>query len=298
MTIPNSAIQPPHRISRLIGDDTAARNTALQFFETVHSYMPIISKKLFFDRLLNPLGVPGADVALLCLCMKLMTWSPSHSERKAQTDVYISAKQYFVELEVAGIFTIRVLQSGLLIALYELGHGIYPSVYLTISTCVAYALAMKLESGLTSKMTSQVTWVEQEEQRRVWWATVILERSVIQSSFKVLESADKFPSIGNLGWPGRPLATPDPTLYDLLPAEDEAWNKGVCDSTLELFNVLSINVAVIGEKSSDQFINDFRHQHRKICSLSTCDSSTQFSFSTRYRAIQIAFHTGRGREAT
>lgn len=35
-------------------------------------------------------------------------------------------------------------------------------------------------------------------------------------------------SVGNLGWPGRPLATPDPTSYDLLPMDDEALNSGVC----------------------------------------------------------------------
>jgi hypothetical protein len=142
--------------------------------------MPIISKRLFFDQLLNPLGTPRADVALLCLCMKLMTVRPSQWEGKPQTDIYLGAKQYFVKLEVAGVFTIQVLQSGILIALYELGHGIYPSAYLSISSCVAYAFAMNLQSAVASNSTSQLTWVEREERRRVWWAIIILERFVLQ----------------------------------------------------------------------------------------------------------------------
>ncbi|KAE9364060.1 hypothetical protein N431DRAFT_550683, partial [Stipitochalara longipes BDJ] len=209
MTIPNPATQIPINISRIIGNDVEIRAVALRFFETVHSYMPIISRKHFFDQLLNPLCVPRADVALLCLCIKLMTGLPSPSAAQPQTDIYLCAKQYFVELEVAGIFSLQVLQSGLLIALYELGHGIYPSAYLSISTCVAYAFAMDLHSGATSKMTSKLNWVEREERSRVWWAIIILER------------------IGNLGWPGRPLATPDPTGYDLLPSDDEAWDAGL-----------------------------------------------------------------------
>ncbi len=179
MTIPNPAIEIPKHIVRLVGDHTEVRATAVQFFDTVHSYMPVISKKLFFDRLLNPLGTPRADVALLCLCMKLMTALPSHSEREIRSNIYLAAKQYFVELEVAGIFTLQVLQSAIFIALYELGHGIYPAAYLSISTCVAYAFAMNLQSGATSSITSQVIWVEREEKKRVWWAVVILERFVI-----------------------------------------------------------------------------------------------------------------------
>jgi hypothetical protein len=178
MTIPNPTITIPQKILGLIGGDIESRTVASRFFDTVHSYMPIISKKLFFDRLLNPLGVPRADVALLRLCMKLMTWFPSDSESSPYTEAYIGAKQYFVELEVAGVFTLQMLQAGLLVSLYELGHGIYPSAYLTISTCVAFAFAMDLQPGATSDITSQLTWVEQEERRRVWWATVILERYV------------------------------------------------------------------------------------------------------------------------
>lgn len=176
MAIPNPAMQIPPQILRLIGDDNEVRATASRFFDSVHSYMPIVSKKLFFDRLLNPLGIPRADVALLCLCMRLMCGPISQDEAQPHTDVYTGAKHYIVELEMTGIFTTQLLQSGLLIALYELGHAIYPSAYLSISTCVAYAYAMNLQKGVESGMTSQLTWVEQEEKRRVWWAIVILER--------------------------------------------------------------------------------------------------------------------------
>jgi hypothetical protein len=108
--------------------------------------------------------------------MKLMCGHVSQDEAQPHTDVYMGAKHYIVELEMAGIFTTQILQSGILIALYELGHAIYPSAYLSISTCVAYAYAMNLQRGVDTNMTSQLTWVEQEEKGRVWWSIVILER--------------------------------------------------------------------------------------------------------------------------
>jgi hypothetical protein len=81
-----------------------------------------------------------------------------------------------MEVEVAGVFTLQVLQANMLIAIYELGHGIYPSAYMSIGACATYAFALNLETELTECTTSQFTWVEQEERRRVWWAIVILER--------------------------------------------------------------------------------------------------------------------------
>ena len=117
----------------------------------------------------------------MCLCMKVATWSPPECNSNPQTRDYISAKQYLIEVEVAGVFTLQVLQANLLIALYELGHGIYPSAYMSISACATYAFALDLETEMTKSATSQFTWVEQEERRRVWWAIVILERFKAQN---------------------------------------------------------------------------------------------------------------------
>lgn len=170
--IPNPSIPLSRQILKLLGDDSQIRNVASQFFDNTHPFMPFISKKLFYERHINPLARPRTDISLLCLCMKIF----SEFNNDPQTQVYVLAKHYIVEIEVAGTFTLQTLQAHLLIAIYELGHGIYPSAYLSIITCAARGIALDLEKELTDCTTSEFTWVEREERRRVWWAIIILER--------------------------------------------------------------------------------------------------------------------------
>ena len=170
--IPNPSIPLSRQILKLLGDDSQIRNVASQFFDNTHPFMPFISKKLFYERHINPLARPRTDISLLCLCMKIF----SEFNNDPQTQVYVLAKHYIVEIEVAGTFTLQTLQAHLLIAIYELGHGIYPSAYLSIVACAARGIALDLEKELTDCTTSEFTWVEREERRRVWWAIIILER--------------------------------------------------------------------------------------------------------------------------
>jgi hypothetical protein len=86
MEIPKPSAPVPLYISTLIGDDAQTRNITSQFFNTNHSYIPIVSKKLFYDRLLNPLTQPRGDVALLCLCMNLFIWSPEYNDNDPLTE--------------------------------------------------------------------------------------------------------------------------------------------------------------------------------------------------------------------
>lgn len=179
MEIPKPTIAIPLYVSNLVGDYTKVRNVAMLYFKSVHSYMPIISRKVFYDRLLNPLLPPRADVVLLCLCMRLVTWSPSLDDSAPKTESYLSAKQYAIELELSGIFTIQTLQALVLISLYEFGHGIYPSAYITIKACAAYGTALGLDFRSTANSSVQISWIEIEERRRVWWGILILERYML-----------------------------------------------------------------------------------------------------------------------
>jgi hypothetical protein len=181
--IPPPLLPIPPYISSLIGSNTEIRNVASTFFSTVHSYLPIVSKKTFYDHFLNPFLQQRADVAFLCLCMKLILWVPSNSDlgAEAQTRDYLAGKQYVSELESAGVFTVPMLQGRVLIALYEFGHGIYPAAYMSIGNCAAQAFALGLGSEMEAGKVEggrMLTWVEHEERRMVWWAIVILERFV------------------------------------------------------------------------------------------------------------------------
>lgn len=174
MPIPQVAI--PSYIWNLLGDKAEIQETAMEFFSTIHLWMSIISKKRFYDHLLNPLISPRADFALLFLCMKLMNWMPADEDSSPRTPLYLAAKQYFMEVETAGILTLQAMQAGILIGLYELGHAIYPAASLSISACARYGLSLGLDWRSSTNIAQQYNWVELEERRRVWWAVIILER--------------------------------------------------------------------------------------------------------------------------
>ncbi|KAF4225598.1 hypothetical protein CNMCM6457_008020 [Aspergillus fumigatiaffinis] len=195
----------PH-ILHLLGDLDEIRFTAGRFFEHVHQWMPFISKKRFYDMYLQPAFQTRPDVVLLLLALKLITTFPPAGARGPRTPLYDAVRRLYVEVE--GAFSILVLQAGVLVALYELGHGIYPAAYLSIGACARYAHALGINVSRTVPTRRVLTLVEVEERRRVWWAIVILDRFV------------------SIGCPGRPFATADPRLDDLLPADDAAWDQG------------------------------------------------------------------------
>jgi hypothetical protein len=216
MEIPNIDSAIPAKVCCLVGDFTSLQETAAEYFHTVHCWWSIISRQSFYNKFINPLIPRRGDAVLLFLCMKLITWRPSIKEPEPRTALYIAAKQYFMELETAGAFSIRTLQSGVLIALYEVGHGIYPSAILSISSCARYGRALGI--NLTSKVSSErsLSYFELEERRRVWWAIVILDR------------------FANIGCPGCGFEIDDSSPEDLLPADDTAWDVGMLSPNDEM----------------------------------------------------------------
>jgi hypothetical protein len=166
----------PQCILQLLGDWDEIQLTATRFFKHIHQWMPFISKKRFYDLYLQPSFHSRPDVALLLLALKLITTFPPAGSRSPRTVVYNAIKHFYLRLE--GCFSILVLQAGVLIALYELGHGIYPAAFLSIGTCARYAHALGINVSRTVPSRRVLTLVEVEERRRIWWAIVILDRFV------------------------------------------------------------------------------------------------------------------------
>jgi len=107
--------------------------------------------------------------------MKLILWSPSENE-SPKTSAYLTAKCFQGELETADVFTGPALQAALLISLYEIGHAIYPSAYLSVGLCARFANALGIDRSKTCRRDEQVGWVEVEERNRIWWAVLMIDR--------------------------------------------------------------------------------------------------------------------------
>ncbi|KAH8803399.1 hypothetical protein F5884DRAFT_506943 [Xylogone sp. PMI_703] len=190
------------------------REQAKIYFRTIHPWMPFLSQKYFNERLLSPLSTPGTDINLLFACVKLICTHPGdQSDRR-----YLMVKSALLQAEIAGIFTFRVLQAWILICLYEIGHAIYPSAYLSIGTCARYAAALEVNRNDTDSPSRAFDWIESEERIRAWWAVVILDR------------------FSNLSCPRPSLSTEDPKNDAQLPIDDASWSQGIpkrgCVSTL------------------------------------------------------------------
>lgn len=168
----------PAHIIHLLGDLDEIRRTAATFFEYIHLWMPFVSKKRFYELYLRPSFRSRPDVALLLVCFKLVTTLPPKRPRNPRSPLYHAAKHFYLEVEGSSAFSVPVLQAGMLLCLYELGHAIYPSAFLSIGACARYAHALGINGGKTPKTRKVLTLVEVEERRRIWWAIVILDRSV------------------------------------------------------------------------------------------------------------------------
>ncbi|KAL7950530.1 hypothetical protein V8C42DRAFT_123413 [Trichoderma barbatum] len=203
----------PPNLSPFENDPSRIRSIAYTFFDSIHWWMPIISKKGFFAHLLNPLSGRRSELGLLILCMQLYC-APDLNHETGALDVsalYHSVKRLQFEMEAAGVLSLRVLQAGILLALYEVGQAIYPAAYLTVGACARYGIAIgvdNLREETQNEYGSPRSMSEVEERRRAWWTILFL---------------DRFLNISN---PSRPLATKNPTFDDLLPVDDKLWDDG------------------------------------------------------------------------
>ena len=173
-----AATPVPAHVLHLLGDMDEIRVTASKFFEHIHLWMPFVSKKRFYELYLRSSFQSRSDVVLLLLSLKLITTLPPKSPRNPPTPLYYAVKHFYLEVEGSNIFSIPVLQAGVLLSLYELGHAIYPAAFLSIGACARYAHALGINGSRTLNARRVLTLIEVEEGRRIWWAIIILDRFV------------------------------------------------------------------------------------------------------------------------
>lgn len=179
VNIPTSRMLALVDIGDITGNTASVRDMAARFFESVHPWFPILSRNKFYGRLvLQQLGQQEGDSALLVICMTLLMSEPPGPASLAQSSLYIRVKRFLVDIELAGTFTITVLQATVFLALYEIAHGIYPAAYSTVGACARYGFALGLDKEASRWEHDPVRWVESEERHRAWWGVIILDRYV------------------------------------------------------------------------------------------------------------------------
>ncbi len=157
---------------------------------------------------------------------------PGCEAQDLRTATYRAAKAYYLDLEISGAMSVQILQAGILIALFELGHAIYPSAFLSVASCARYASALGIGWRTASGGESPIDWVDLEERNRSWWAIVLLDRYERASLVIIIPLPINIETyflcrIINVGRPEKPLLIPTPGLDVILPGNDTDWDQGV-----------------------------------------------------------------------
>jgi hypothetical protein len=100
-----------------------------------------VSKLRLYQQLSNLDRNHDADLALLVIAMQLHT-RPCSDIESTDVDLYSVAKACYAFVESGNNFSIKVLQAGILIALYEISNAIHPAAYLTVGHCARLGHAM------------------------------------------------------------------------------------------------------------------------------------------------------------
>lgn len=180
------------------------------YFATTHFWLPIISRERVHVDLNTPVEGICADLGLLYLCMRLVGERLSPALQNPQTTFYVAVREYHFLVESAGMLSLHLLQAGILLAVYEFGHAIFPNAYITIGRCARIGHALGIHHGASAPplLRPPTSWTEMEERSRVWWAVFLLDRLL------------------NLGNSALPFSVQEPNQEDYLPCSGTGWREG------------------------------------------------------------------------
>jgi hypothetical protein len=139
--------------------------------------MSIFKKQLHQEISAFPIEM-APDVLLLILCMKLVIDRPTAEVHGHRTRLYAVVKNFFLAVESSGFASIRLLQAGVLLCIYESGHAVYRQAYIFIGHIgkLGQAIGLHDTDGVPQLALEPGSWGEMEERRRVWWAVYVLDR--------------------------------------------------------------------------------------------------------------------------
>lgn len=162
-------------VFKQLGSLEKIREMIASYFEGIHKRLPIISPQRFQARLSSYGASSPASFTTLFLCMQLLQESPVTDADSMQSNLYLTAKSIISLMEGAGYNDLDAIQCRVMIAFFELGHSIYPAASVSIASCARLARAIGLDKGVAHEIQTEEK-VVLEEQRRVWWAVVNLDR--------------------------------------------------------------------------------------------------------------------------
>ncbi|KAH7379985.1 hypothetical protein BKA64DRAFT_686799 [Cadophora sp. MPI-SDFR-AT-0126] len=152
----------------------------------IHPWFPIFSDSALRERLPVTWIDAGVEFVFLCFTIFLLSTSPEPSDGDKNSSLsfrtlYLSGKSWLSVLERAGFSSLEMVQSRLLITLFELLHGQYPAAWISVSSTVraADALAVSAEQDESPYKSKDEGTVEQrQEYMMTWCAILVVDRHI------------------------------------------------------------------------------------------------------------------------
>ncbi|KAF0327759.1 transcription factor gsfR2 [Colletotrichum asianum] len=200
--IPSSEFHLFVRVQGLIRDTGQyVDGISVCYFEGLHQYLPFISRSHFEDSLMFSGVSPPAELSVLLLSMCLVTSTPklgkriSHSLSGKPIDLeslYLVTKSLLAQVQSHYPCSLRLVQSKLLVSVYEYADGRPDQAFATLAGCARLAYAARLHqcqpqaslrsvgpiSTIHANYQTTDRHGESQEIFNTWWALVICERSI------------------------------------------------------------------------------------------------------------------------
>ncbi|TID20151.1 putative fungal-specific transcription factor [Venturia nashicola] len=182
-----------------------------KFFHSVHSYLAFIHRPRFEKRVADSKIKADAEMSVLLLSMKLVAEPINYAQSGAdprQNSVYIAAKHFHRLVNKSKGPSLDLIQSGILLCLYEHNAAIGDVAYKTLADCANMGQRIGLNAS-NFKMDFGVPDMAayQEEFRRTYWALISMDCIVTLHDEKR----------------ERAMLMPIPTLDDILPSVKEDY---------------------------------------------------------------------------
>lgn len=258
---PNSDAFTPLNIKTAIirrVSGVSPKDVASTYSRTIRPWFPFISEPKLCNHLSSNWHDMTLDLVVLCLAIDLFSTPPplGPKEERVGSDfmsLYMLAKGWIISIEGLGINSLEVVQSRLLITLFEVAHGLYPAAYISIGATVRAAEALAVYSGADVALSLSIAEdMDKEESMKTWIGILVLDRLVALSNnlclspnTRCLDFVDvpfnlRYIAIENGKWPPvtRGRTFPDLLLY--VRSQASTSTSSLCPSFSRLFEASNL----------------------------------------------------------
>jgi hypothetical protein len=198
--------------SVLSGQGINWREAVGRYFQTLHPWFSIVHSESFHRKLdqtqaglsaqsastpgssassASGMGIGGdegrlaggkaanpVEMALLFMCMYLATeWAETVENRDMfSNSIYLSAKRIFALLRSYSRPSVEMVQCGLLLAVYEHGHGDMMKGYTTLSECVSMGHVLLARPNKVHDEGLNLDNWEEEQVRALFWGLYVWDK--------------------------------------------------------------------------------------------------------------------------